>query len=154
MQAYHTAQQALTNQVHTLQQEAQKELAELEASLPKKAVEIGIPDAEMETVVADLQEVLHPARDRIERTSSSITEARAMKTAIMSSRLDLSKKVQEIRARYQTEGQVQSQEVYMSWHNLLGQQRISSPDDLKQIIETLQRHVYTELEQQHIVIIE
>jgi hypothetical protein len=42
----------------------------------------------------------------------------------------------------------------MQWQNILGQRRITSPADLKQIMETLQRRVYTELEQHHIVIIE
>lgn len=154
MQAYHTAQQALTNQIHALYQEAQKELAELENSLRKRVKDTGVPEAEVDGAVAELQEVLYPARERVEHLSPTLAEARAMRAVIMNSRLDLPKKVQEIRARYQTSQPVQPQEIYMNWRNILGQRRISSPDDLKPIIETLQRHVYTELEQHHIVIIE
>ncbi len=155
MQAYHTARQTLADQIHTLQQEAQKEFEELRSSLRKKVEEAGIPDTEVDAAVAELQEVLRPARNRIEHTSPTIVEARTMKTAIMNSRLDLPKKVREIRARYQTDETVtQPKEVYMNWHNILGPRRITSPDDLKQILEILQRHVFSELEQQHIVIIE
>lgn len=156
MQAYYTAQQALTNQIQTLQQEAQKELAELETSLPKRVEEAGIPADDVDTVITELQTLLRPARDRIERLAPTIAEARTMRTAIISNRMDVSKKIMEIRARYQTseEPPAQPEEVYMNWRNILGQRRITSPDDLKPIIESLQRHVYTELEQHHIIIIE
>ena len=46
------------------------------------------------------------------------------------------------------------EEIYMNWSNILGSRRITSPDDLKPIIEALQHHIYKELEQHHIVIIE
>lgn len=154
MQAYHTAQQTLTNQIHAWCQEAQKELVELENSLPKRVKDAGVPEAEVDRTIAELQEVLYPARERVERLSPTLAEARAMRTMIMNSRLDLPKKVQEIRARYQTSQPAQPQEIYMNWRNILGQRRITSPDDLKPIIETLQRHIDTELEQHHIVIID
>ncbi len=156
MQAYHTAQQALTNQIHTLQQEAQKALGELEASLPKKVEEVGIPADDVDAVIIELQALLQPARDRIERSGPTIAEARTMQTAIISNRMDISRKVMEIRARYQTSEELpaQPEEIYMSWRNILGPQRIVSPDDLKPIIESLQRRIYTELEQDHIIIIE
>jgi len=155
-QAYHTAQQALTNQIQTLQQEAQKELRELEASLPKRVEEVGIPADDVDDVITELHTLLRPAQDRIERPAPTIAEARTMKTAIISNRMDVSKKIMEIRGRYQTseEPSAQPEEVYMNWRNILGQRRITSPDDLKPIIESLQRHVYTELEQHHIIIIE
>jgi hypothetical protein len=155
MQAYHTAQQTLTNQISALQQEAIKELEELDVSLRKRIEGLGIPDAEVEGIIIELREVLRPAQNRVARTSPTIAEARAMKAIIMDSRLNLPKKVQEIRARYQPEAPaLQPEEVYMQWQNILGQRRITSPEDLKHIIETLQRCVYTELEKHHIVIIE
>ena len=79
-----------------------------------------------------------------------------MKSTLMGQRLTLSGKLRAIQERYQpapTEP-AQPEEVQMSWRNLLGTRRISSPDDLKQVVETLQRHVIAELEQRRIVIIE
>src|SRR5262249_34890077 len=148
-------QQTLTNQIHELQQEAQQEFEELDASLYKRIEELGLPETEVEGAVKELREVLRLAQNSVARTAPTITEARAMKATIMRSRLSVPKKVQEIRVRYQPEEPaVEPEEVYMQWQNLLGQRRIGSPDDLKQVIETLQRRVYTELEQHHIVIIE
>jgi hypothetical protein len=156
MQAYHTAQQALTDQIHTLQQEAQKELGALEASLAKRVKEVGIPATDVDPAITELQTLLNPLRDRVQRTAPTIAEARNLQTALMRNRMDISKKVHEIRARYQTpeEPPAQPEEVYMSWHNILGQRHITSPDDLKPIIESIQRSVYNELEKHHIVIIE
>ena len=156
MQAYHTANQALTNQINTLQQQARNDLAALEASLPKRVEEAGIPADNRDAAITELHMLLNPTRDRIEWPVPTISEARAMQTAIISSRTDIPKKVQEIRARYQPpEGPpTPPSEIHMSWLNLLGPRHITSPDDLKPIIEALQRHIYTELEQHHIVIIE
>jgi hypothetical protein len=156
MQVYHTAQQALTDQIQRLQQDAQQALGDLEASLTKRVEEAGTPVNETEAAITELHTLLSPIRERIQRATPTIAEARNLQTAIINNRLDVSKKVQEIRARYQTseEPPAQPEEIYMSWHSILGQRRITSLDDLKSIIESLQQHVYTELERHHIVIIE
>jgi hypothetical protein len=155
LKVYHAAQQGLTNHIQSLQQEAQKELAELEASLHQKVVEAGIPETEMERAVADLQVVLQPARERIEQNTPSIAEARSMSTTLFSSRTALLKKVKEIQAQYQlSEEAAPPQDIHLTWSTLLGRRQISTPDDLKQVVELLQRCVYRELEQHHHVIID
>jgi hypothetical protein len=155
MRTYQMAQQALTNHIQSLQQEAREELLALEQTLPQKVTEASIPETEQEATIADLQAVLRPAWERIDRTSPSINEARAMKTTLFNSRAALLKKVKEIQARYQpSEGAMPPQEIRLTWSGLLGLRHISTPDDLNQVVECLQREVYRELEQHHHVIIE
>jgi hypothetical protein len=155
MRVYQTAQQALTNHIQHLQQEAQEELLVLEQTLPQKVAEASIPEAEQEATIADLQAVLRPARERINQTFPSISEARAMKTTLFNSRAALLRKVKEVQARYQSSGEAMPpQEIRLTWSALLGKRHISTPDDLKLVAEALQRAVYRELEQHHHVIIE
>lgn len=156
LQSYYTARQALTDQIAALQQAAQQELATLEEALPQRVQSAGIPNAEIEGVIAELSQLFAPLRARTAQIPVTLSDAKALKSALMNQRLTLSSKLREIQERYQPADaeQAQPQEIQMTWRNLLGTRRISSPADLQKIIDTLQRYVYPELEQQHTVIIE
>lgn len=156
LQSYHAARQALTDQVAILQHAAQQELAELTSSLPKRVQEAGLPETEVDGALAELQALLQPLPEHIEQHSATLSEARALRSTLMSQRMRLSSTLREIQMRYQTAAAPPAppQEVKLHWSTLLGTCRISSPDDLKQVLESLQRQVYPELEQHHIVIID
>ena len=68
--------------------------------------------------------------------------------------MNLQRKVQEMRARYQPKDPLPSQEVHLHWQDLLGTSRISSQDDLEQMLGKLRTCIAPELEQQKIVVIE
>jgi chromosome segregation ATPase len=156
LQSYHAARQTLTNQIAQLQQEAQQDFTELENSLSKRVQEAAIPEEKVEESLVELSELLRSLRERFEQPPDSLSEARALKPAIMNRRITLFNKIRELQERYQPKDAPAPVpvEIHMNWSNLLGTRRVNSPDDLKQIMKTLEQRIYVELEQQRTVIIE
>ena len=69
--------------------------------------------------------------------------------------MNLLRKVQEMRARYQPIDTSSTQEeVHLHWQNLVGGARISSQNELEQMLGKLRLSIAPELEQQKIVIID
>lgn len=69
--------------------------------------------------------------------------------------MDLLRKVQEIRERYQPIDSPQTQEeVHLHWQALIGNTRIRSQDELDQMLGRLRKSIAPELDQQKIVIID
>jgi hypothetical protein len=69
--------------------------------------------------------------------------------------MNLLRKVQEIRVRYQPINSPPTQEeVHLHWQALVGGARISSQDDLEEMLGKLRTCITPELEQQKIVIID
>ena len=69
--------------------------------------------------------------------------------------MNLVRKVQEIRERYQPPDSLASQEeIHLHWQALVGNTRIRSQDELDQMLGKLRKSIVPELEQQKIVIID
>ena len=152
MKTYHAAQQAVTNQVAAWQQEARKNFTEMQAHLKERVQSAGVPpekaDAEVAALAADLQSV----QERIEQPNPGFSEARNLNIVLGTAQMNLQRKVQEMRARYQPINPPPSQEVHLRWQELLGTSRISSQDDLEQMLGEIRGHITAELEQHKIII--
>jgi hypothetical protein len=154
MQAYHAAQQAVTNQVAAWKQEARKDYSAMQAALRERVRAAGVPDEQVEAEVAALEAELQGLRERLEQPNPDFSEARTLGLVVGTAKMNVQKKVQEMRLRYQPETPQLPQEVHLRWQDVLGPARIGSQDDLEQVLKKLRAHVAGELVQQKIVIIE
>ena len=68
--------------------------------------------------------------------------------------MNLLRKVQEIRERYQPPDSSQQEEIHLHWQALIGSTRIRSQDELDQMLGKLRSSITLELEQQKIVVID
>jgi hypothetical protein len=154
LKTYHAAHQAVTNKIAAWQQEARKNFTEIQAQLKERVKAAGVPDEQADAEVAALAVDLQSVQKRIEQPNPGFSEARSLSTELGIVQMNLLKKVQEIRARYQPIDQKPLQEVHLHWQALVGTSRISSQDDLEQMLGKLRTCIAPELEQQKIVIIE
>jgi len=154
MQAYHAAQQAVTNQIAAWKQEARKDFTNMQAALRDRLRAAGAPDDQVDAEVRALEAELQGVRERLEQPDPDFGEARNLGIVVGAAKLDVQKKVQEMRQRYQSETPQLPQEIHLRWQEVLGLARISSQDDLEQVLNKLRISVAGELGQQKIVIIE
>jgi len=155
MKTYHAAQQAVTNQIAAWQQEARQNFTEMQAHLKERVQAAGVSAEQADAEVAALEADLHSVKERIEQSDPGFSEARNLNIVLGTAQMNLQRKVQEMRARYQPKDPLQpSQEVHLHWQDLLGTARISSHDDLEQMLGKLRTCIAPELEQQKIVVIE
>ncbi len=155
MKTNHAAQQAVTNQIAAWQQEARKNFTEMQAHVKERVQAAGVPAEQADAEVAALAADLHSVKERIEQTDPGFSEARNLNIVLGTAQMNLQRKVQEMRARYQPKDPLQpSQEVHLHWQDLLGTSRISSQDDLEQMLGKMRTCIAPELEQQKIVVIE
>ena len=154
MKTYHAAQQAVTNQIAAWQQEARKSYKEMQAHLKEQVLDAGVPDEQADAEVAALATDLQSAQKLIEQPNPSFSEARSLGTELGNVRMNLLRKLQELRERYGPIDQKPPQEVHLHWQALLGGTRLSSQDDLEQMLGRLRMSIAPELEQQKIVIID
>jgi hypothetical protein len=154
MQAYHTAQQAVTNQIAAWKQEARKDYTAMQAALRERVRAASVPDEQVDLEVAALEAELQGVRERLEQPNPDFSEARNLGILVGTAKMNVQKKVQEMRLRYQPETPQLPQEIHMHWQEVLGPARISSQDDLEQVLKKLRTCVAGELEQQKIVIID
>ena len=154
MNTYHAAHQAVTNQIAAWQQEARKNFAEMQARLKERVQAAGVPaeqaDAEVATLAVDLQSI----KERIEQPDPGFSEARNLNIVLGNAQMNLQMKVQEMRVRYQPKDPLPSREIHLHWQDLVGTSRLSSQDDLEQMLGKLRTGITPELEQQKIVVIE
>lgn len=154
MKTYHAAHLAVTNQIAAWQHEARKNFTEIQTQLKERVKAAGVPpekaDAEVAALAADLQSV----QERIEQPNPGFSEARNLNIVLGTAQMNLQRNVQEMRARYQPINPPPSQEVHLRWQDLLGGARISSQNELEQMLGKLRTCIAPELEQQKIVIIE
>ncbi|GHO59273.1 BREX system P-loop protein BrxC [Ktedonobacter robiniae] len=157
---YRQARQALTDEIERLRQEGQQDLARQDDELLERVEQASIPAEVIEATLADLRASLDPERAKLAQASLSISEARSVKSALVNRRVEIGRKLREISQRYQTTSTPEVEDspapsvVHISWQSLLGERCISSPAELQQVVDTLQRLVYNELEQRRIVILE
>jgi len=154
VQVYHAAQQAVTNQIATWQQEARKDYAAMQAALKERVRTVGVPDDRVDAEVATLEVELRNIQERIEQPAPDFSEARNLGIVLGNAKMNVQMKVHEMRSRYQPMVQQLPQEIHLRWHDVLGSARIGSQDDLEQVLTMLRNAVAGELEQQKIVVIE
>jgi hypothetical protein len=154
MQTSHAAQQAVTNQIAAWQEEARRNYAAIEADLKEHVRSAGVPDEKVDTEIATLEAELQGIRERLAHPQPHFGEARSLSTVVGTAKMNLQRKVQEMRTRYQPEAAPLPQEIHLSWQELFGPARIGSPDDLEHLVKKLRTCVAGELEQQKIVIID
>ena len=152
MKTYHAAQQAVTNQVAAWQQEARKNFTEMQAHLKERVLDAGVPDEKADAEVAVLETDLQSVQKRIEQPNPGFSEARSLSTELGIVQMNLLKKVQEIHARYQPIDSSPLQEIHLHWQDLVGDARISSQDELEQMLGKIREQITAELEQYKIII--
>jgi hypothetical protein len=153
-QAYHAAQQAVTNQIAAWKEEARKDYISMHKTLRERVREAGVPDEQVDAEVAALESELRGIGERLDQSNPDFAEARTLGLVVGTAKMNLQKKVHEMRLRYQPETPPPAQEIHLRWQDVLGPARISSQDDLEQVLKKLRTHVAGELVQQKIVIIE
>ena len=154
MQTYHAAQQAVTNQIAAWQEEARKNYTEMQAALKERVRAAGVPDEQVDAEVAVLASELQGVQGRLEQSPTDFSEARNLGIVVGTAKMNLQKKVQEMRGRYQSKAPQQPEEVHLRWQEVLGPTRIGTQDDLEQVLAKLRVGIAGELEQQKIVIID
>ena len=113
-----------------------------------------MPDDQVDVEVAAIEAELRGIQEHIEQPNPDFSEARNLSIVVGTAKMNVQRKVQEMRLRYQPEIPQPSQEVRLRWQEVLGSARICSQDDLEQMLGKLRACVAGELEQQKIVIIE
>jgi hypothetical protein len=154
VQTYHAAQQAVTNQIAGWQQEARQNYTAMQNELKERVRAAGVPDEQVEAEVAALASELQGIRERLEQPAPGFSEARNLSIVVGGAKMNLQKKVQEMRLRYQPRASQQPEEIHMHWQELLGSARISSQDDLEKVLATLRMGVAGELAQQKVIVID
>src|SRR5260370_37151189 len=153
MKTYHTAQQAVTNQIATCQQAPRQQCIEIQTHLTERVLAAGVPDEQVDAEVTALTADLQSVQQRIEQPNPSFSEARNLNMALGNAQMNLQKKVQEMRARYLPKDPLPPEEMHLHWRELVGEARLSSQDDLEQMGTRLRMRIAPELEQQKIDII-
>ena len=98
---YHAAHQAVTNQIATWREEARKNFIEVQAHLKERVQAAGVPDEQTDAEVAALEADLHSVKERIEQPNPGFSEARNLNIVLGTAQMNLQRKLQEMRARYQ-----------------------------------------------------
>ena len=153
-QTYHVALQVVTNQIATWQQEARNRYNEMQAHLKDQVLAAGVPDDKVDVEISELEKELQSAQVLIDQSNPSFSEARSLNTELGNVQMNLLRKVQEIRERYQSPDSSQQEEIHLHWQALIGGARIRSQDDLEQMLGKLRTSIKLELEQQKIVVID
>ena len=81
---------------------------------------------------AELEKELQSAQVLIDQSNPSLSEARSLNTELGNVQMNLLRKVQEIRERYQSPDSSQQEEIHLHWQALIGSTRIRSQDELDQ----------------------
>jgi hypothetical protein len=153
-QTYHVALQVVTNQIATWQQEARNRYNVMQVHLKDQVLAAGVPDDKVDAEIAVLEIELQKVHEQIEQPDLSLSAARSLNTELGNVQMNLLRKVQEIRERYQQPDSPTKQEVHLHWQALIGSTRIRTQDDLDQMLGNLRKSIAPELEQQRIVVID
>ena len=154
VRTHHAAQQAVTNQVAVWQQEARQRLTAAQENLKERVQAVGVPDEQVESALTELAAELQGVQERVKQPNPSFSEARSLTLAVGNAQINMQKKIQEMRVRYQPKDPPPTQEIRLYWQKLAGATRIASSDELERVLTRLRAGIAPELEQQKIVIIE
>jgi len=122
--------------------------------LKKRVLAAGVPDEQVDAEVTALEADLQSVQQHIEQSNPGFSEARNLSMALGNARMNVQKKVQEMRARYLPKDPLPPEEMHLHWRELVGEARLSSQDDLEQMFTRLRMRIAPELEQRKIVIID
>jgi hypothetical protein len=158
IQAYHAAQQAVTSQIATWQQDARQRLSELDTELEQQVRTAGVPEEQVASEAATLAALFQEVRERLEQTNPGLYEARGLLATLTNAELSLHQRLAEVRARYAPEPEPvpapTGQETRLQWSSLAGQRHIRSAEELEQVLDEVRARVLAELERQETVILE
>ena len=126
----------------------------MQANLKDQVLAAGVPADKADAEVAALETELQKAQERIEQPNPGLSEARSLNTELGNVQMNLLRKVQEIRERYQPSDPSQQEEIHLHWQALIGSTRIRTQDELDQMLGNLRKSIAPELEQQKIVVID
>jgi hypothetical protein len=155
VQAYTKAQQAITTQAHQWREQAQAHLNTLHEELATKVAGAGVPRADLDTKVYELQAMFDAVRARLASGTSSIHEAKGILTALNAAEVNMRLRLNELRTEYQAHGS-SSTEVVLSWPEIVGEPRvtISSMEDFHRVIESAMSRIQEHLDRRETVVIE
>lgn len=151
---YEAARQAVTDQAAAWRREAQDKLTRLEADLAQRVRQAGVDEAQVDGEVAALAPVLQEARQRLAQPDMTIAEARGVRMALAGAEMTLHQRLAELQRRYRVQAAPQATETRVTWRDLAGSARISSTDELEQVLAGLRAKIVAELEQHTAVVID
>ena len=152
VQSYHAAQQAITDRIAEWRQEAQDRLAEIDTALEARVRDAGVPEEQVAEEAEKLETLFQGVRDSLSQPDTGLYEANTFLSTLASAELDLQRYLRELRTRYLPDDQ--PEETHLRWAQLAGQARITSSDDLDQVLAGLRTRIQSELDQNRTVIIE
>ncbi|HEU5377901.1 MAG TPA: BREX system P-loop protein BrxC [Ktedonobacteraceae bacterium] len=160
--AYHTARQALADQIEHSLNETRQGLTELLTNLGAQMTKAGVPAEQLDSELARQVQAtgIQQLQADLAQGTTSYGEARRMRNELAKLRINMPVVIREVARRYlppaPEPGQepAPSLEVHMNWHVLGETIRIASSTELEQTLERLRRCVTTELAEGRIVILE
>jgi hypothetical protein len=155
---YHTAQQAITDQIAQWRQEIEQGLRDLQTKLRPQVQEAGVPDEKIDEEVTALSTDIQQLQARLANSDIGYGEMLSIRTTLGELRMNkLPMQIRELNSRYQpeiSEPTREKQEVRLNLREAIGQTTISSPDDLERVITRLRERITLALNQQKTVIID
>ncbi|MFQ5342150.1 MAG: BREX system P-loop protein BrxC [Anaerolineae bacterium] len=152
MQSYRAARQAITDQIAAWRQEAQGRLAEINTELETRVRDAGVPEEKVTEEAEGLAEMFESVRQGLGQADDNLYRAKGLLTALAGAELDYQRYLRELRLRYKPDD-VPS-EVHLRWTELVSPTRITSPDDLQQMLTRISQRIQNELDQNRTIIIE
>ncbi|HSH83344.1 MAG TPA: hypothetical protein VLA19_32835 [Herpetosiphonaceae bacterium] len=153
VRAYRDAQAAVEAQASQWKRDARERLEEIDQNLERRAREAGVPEEDLEAVVATLRQIFRGVRERLAQPDISYYEAKGLLTALTDADLQLRGRLRELQGKYRVTPR-DHDEVHLHWKQIVSHTRIVDADDLRRMLEGIEAAVQRELDQKHVVIIE
>ena len=109
----------------------------MQAHLKEQVLAAGVPVEQADAEVAVLETELQSVKERIEQPNPGFSEARNLNIVLGNAQMNLQRKVQEMRERYQPKDPSLSQKSSPALASPAWNTRISSQDDLEQMLGKL-----------------
>jgi hypothetical protein len=151
-QAYHAAQQAVTEKVAQWQAEARQRLEDLEPALELQVRAAGVPDDQVAEEAVALASLYDPVRADAERTGLSLGQARNLLSTLTAAEMERDRRLRELRSQYETKPP--ESEVYLRWHEIAGRIEIRSGPDLDSALAAIRERIAGSLGDDVTVIVE
>ncbi|MCP4166383.1 MAG: BREX system P-loop protein BrxC [Chloroflexi bacterium] len=139
VQAYHAAQQAVTDQIAQWQTQARQQVADLEPALEAQVLEAGVPNEAVAEETERLLQVYENVRLQSERPNPTFYEAQGLLSSLTSAELARNDLLREMRYRYKPTPP--PDEHHLRWSELAGRVSIQSEDDLEAVLDDLRSRI-------------
>lgn len=152
MQAYGSAQRAVTEQIARWQEEARRQLAHAEAGIEADVRAAGVPDEQTAAEAAALNGLFGDVRAGLSQPGLGLYEAQRLLSDLAAAKLGLRARLGELRGRYQVGPEPTA--LHMRWQDIAGQARIQTAADLDQLLARVRHTVLSNIDDQTLIIIE